>query len=345
MGARTAKVWIGLVAVSLFAGGCISSEHDKTKKRDRGVRFNHPLHTSEGMDCTDCHEMPAESGALPSMPSHELCVMCHDIPEEPAEDKSSCVLCHTRQDFSLAVLSPLLDNEKIFSHPAHVAAEVACATCHDEPDARAVVAQPLMEFCMDCHEQTRVELNACNVCHTTLSKTTRPSTRDGIRISHDVPDIWERIHGRESVVDPQFCAMCHGSDAFCEECHRRNAPDNHTLSFRRKIHGLRATWDRNTCAVCHEEETCLKCHRNTKPSSHRARFERPTNGHCASCHFPPQQAGCTVCHEEIEHRSAIPSPHDFNIFPTNCAACHPGGIPTRAPHLLNSTARCTVCHQ
>jgi mono/diheme cytochrome c family protein len=39
------------------------------------------------------------------------------------------------------------------------------------------------------------------------------------------------------------------------------------------------------------------------------------------------------------------SPHTLGIYPVNCSACHPGGEPTRAPHLTNNSVRCRSCHE
>jgi hypothetical protein len=142
-----------------------------------------------------------------------------------------------------------------------------------------------------------------------------------------------------------YCSLCHDEQESCESCHTQNPPKDHTLAWRRKTHGLEATWDRASCAVCHEEDSCLKCHRNSTPSSHRAGWGSPLNRHCVNCHYPAEQSGCTVCHETIEHEDAMRSPHNLGIFPPNCNLCHPGGLPHQAPHLLNSTVHCVVCHK
>ena len=201
-----------------------------------------------------------------------------------------------------------------------------------------------MAFCVDCHAKTRPELTECKVCHSEISKETKPQYRATAHIPHDAPQIWETVHGQQWRDDPAFCKKCHESQTFCEDCHRKNAPSNHTISWRRKTHGLRAEWDRSKCAVCHEEDMCLRCHKHTEPSSHRAGWGEPGNRHCLSCHYPPQETNCTVCHESIDHRSAPRSPHDAGLYPPRCAVCHPGGVPYRAPHPINSTVRCVTCH-
>lgn len=187
--------------------------------------------------------------------------------------------------------------------------------------------------------------NDCAVCHREITEETRPLFRDGARIAHDAPDLWLKLHGRESRFDPQYCAMCHDQVADCEDCHFREKPQNHTIAWRRKPHGLRAVIDPQNCAVCHEEDSCVKCHQKTEPASHRAGFGGSLNRHCVSCHMPQQDNSCTVCHERIEHRSSGRSPHSLGIYPANCAECHPGGMPHRAPHLTNNSVGCRSCHE
>ena len=342
----------GLAIAVLCAAGCSSSRGLRSAKQERGIKFPHQFHVEQGIGCADCHsiEIPetdeltqALDVAVPLMPTHELCSLCHEIIGD-ADDASSCAFCHERPDQLVDDIVPIFDAEKIFLHEPHVDNDIACTVCHDDPDKARLVKGPIMQFCMDCHQQTAAAGSECATCHTTLNDQTRPQFRGGVRLAHDVPEIWDRIHGRESQIDAAYCALCHEEETHCVDCHRRNAPDSHTVSWRRRNHGLRAAWDRNACSVCHEEDSCMKCHQNTKPRSHRGRWESPVNGHCVSCHFPREQTNCTVCHESIEHASALPSPHNFGIFPANCALCHPGGLPRLAPHPLNSTASCLVCH-
>lgn len=349
------RVWIVIAGLCLLIGACITQRAGSPAKVNRGLGFNHAIHVEQGMDCVDCHSIevpetddPAEiqeAIAVPTIPDHEICGLCHEVEEETEEDgESSCTLCHLRADRSVDATRALLDTEKVFKHQPHLDKEVACTTCHADPDKARLPSGSLMDFCIDCHRDNEPRFTECETCHTELSDEARPQFRNGARLSHDVLPLWERIHGRESMVDPAFCARCHPSEEHCEECHRKNPPSSHTVSWKRRTHGLRARWDRSTCAVCHEEDFCLKCHQNTKPSSHRRRWDQPANGHCVSCHFPAERTGCTVCHESIEHRSASPSLHSRGQFPSNCKLCHPGGLPLRSPHPRNSTVRCTFCH-
>jgi len=321
----------------LILAGCATLAGIKLAAPDTGIRFSHPQH--EAMDCADCHEI---SGPTAAMPGHDNCSTCHEIDMDNPSDEA-CGFCHTNKDLSITRTKRLTD-EIIFTHEEHVEKEIACATCHPDPDKSPLPKGPLMPFCMDCHEKTSAS-NTCDTCHKEIRKDTIPTKRAGVRIAHDAPQIWENTHGQEYRFDPAYCGYCHDNDTFCQDCHQKTPPRDHTISWRRKPHGLQASWDRNRCTVCHDEDSCRKCHENTQPESHRGGWDRPRNKHCVNCHLPAQDTSCTVCHEEIDHRlAAKPSPHALGLYPPTCGLCHPGGNPFRAPHPMNSTTTCRFCH-
>jgi hypothetical protein len=340
--------------LAVIAGACAArAEKSGAVESDDGLAFEHNLHIEMDLACDICHSLD-EEGVNFSLPGHETCSVCHDIPEDvitaatEAQETGAdagCGLCHTRDDYSMEIGLEVLDEDIVFAHQPHVDKEVACTTCHGEdPDVRDLTDRALKPFCMDCHGDVRPALNECSVCHRETNRETRPTHRADARIPHDMPEIWERTHGREASIDPNFCSLCHEAPADCEECHQKTPPDDHTLSWRQRTHALKAQWDRTRCSVCHEEDSCAKCHESTEPNSHRGTWGSPVNRHCASCHYPPDRTGCTTCHKEIAHKSAAPSPHTYGLFPPNCAVCHPGGLPHRAPHMTNSTTRCVYCH-
>ena len=331
---------------------------------NRGMLINHDRHAAEGMDCTDCHETSA--GERMSFVDHDTCLICHEIPEDSLTNSMaftedvSCKMCHTRNDFSVTPQYQLITEEIQFDHQTHENAEVSCAQCHDKPDRPMYTNASLMADCMDCHQQkshtfaslanTTTEAadfqsNDCAVCHSELTKDTIPQFRRGQRIAHDSKQAWIRLHGQESYVDAEYCAQCHVEQEDCTTCHRLMKPGSHTLAWNRKVHGAHASWDSQSCSVCHEEDSCMKCHEHTQPRSHRGSFGVPRNNHCIQCHVPAETS-CTVCHESIEHRSAPRSPHDADGgFAGNCALCHPGGLAGNAPHRINVTISCRSCHQ
>lgn len=331
-----------VLILSTYVGACMTINMVINKDADRGIKFNHKQHFEAGLeDCSDCH---STDGERPSFPDHELCGVCHEIDIDNI-DPEACGVCHSSEALEIKPYSPILKAELKFKHEFHMTEELNCAVCHADPDTAVLPNKKLKPFCVDCHSTGAKMLTECQTCHSEISKTTRPSYRGETRIAHDEPKIWEHMHGREARFDPQYCTNCHELETYCDDCHRKNPPRTHTVSWRRKSHGLRATWDRDKCATCHEEDSCVRCHNNTQPSSHRqSNWDSFPQLHCVSCHYPAQRSNCTVCHESITHEKARPSIHRLGTYPRNCGRCHPGGRPHAAPHKLNSTVRCRECH-
>lgn len=350
---------IAIVLAVYFVGSvlaaCTVLRENNAAPPANGLVMNHPVHIEQGMDCSDCHDFAA--GPEFAVAGHDTCVICHEIPEnEPTAQ--SCRLCHTRDDHTVNPRLAWLTEEVKFDHQIHAAAEVDCMQCHADLDGGGGRRQLTMNFCMDCHAgkphsgiaasdiaQAAFGNNECAVCHKELDADAVPLFRDGHRIAHDSPDVWMQLHGMESHVDPRYCMICHTEQEDCQTCHQIMAPASHTPAWTRRLHGLQARWDRQSCAACHEEESCSQCHMTTAPTSHRGSFTRGMSTHCVQCHFPARD-DCAICHESAPHFTAPASPHngDFSI-PPNCAACHPGGIPGEPPHLLNLSSECNQCHR
>ncbi len=342
---RVAALVVLSVALVLGIPACLGRQDiHQTKGSERGILFSHKNHIERGLeDCSICHDPNAEPKTLFISPAHEICSTCHTIPEDRS-DTSGCALCHTRPDYSVTPWKPLLNDEVRFSHATHTEKGLQCNECHTAADAPRF-PYPAMPVCVQCHEKKATALTECTVCHTQISRETVPQMLYGRRIQHDNKVVWEKIHGREARFQPNACALCHDFQEHCDTCHATKPPQDHTLTWRRKTHGMEAAWNRQRCAACHEEDMCVKCHQHKQPDSHRAGWGSPLNRHCINCHYPPQRTGCVICHEDVDHERAMPSPHMVGIIPPNCGLCHPGGVPFRAPHLQNSSVQCIVCHQ
>ncbi|HKA87467.1 MAG TPA: cytochrome c3 family protein [Haliangiales bacterium] len=118
------------------------------------VEYSHKLHAGElGMDCRYCH-YTAERSYFAAVPPTETCMNCHwkvrtdsllllPVRESYATDKPiPWVRIHNLPDFAY------------FNHSAHLAAGVACQSCHGRIDAMVRVHQdqPLsMGWCLECH--------------------------------------------------------------------------------------------------------------------------------------------------------------------------------------------------
>ena len=128
----------------------------------------------------------------------------------------------------------------------------------------------------------------CSDCHDAIkNKNSRPK-------SHDV--VWEREHGKYAQLkfgfrDENVCRLCH-TDSTCTQCHQIEEPQNHTMFWKLRGHGVSVGLNRSTCAVCHAgTDFCERCHSETKPTNHIASWGNTTNNHCMSCHFPITSAG------------------------------------------------------
>ena len=336
---RTAKRWLAVLLVLVLLSACATLSSKMKDRNSRGMRFTHKIHEDEGLGCEDCH--PANDEGWPGMPNHDICSTCHDFDMEKPDER--CERCHLLPEKGSIPVVRTLGDEIKFTHKEHSDKDVECIACHGDEERRVPKVNNSMEWCMDCHAKKGPELNECSVCHKVLNKDVRPLTRQGVRISHDNPILWEKVHGQESERDLYFCTTCHDEVDSCEKCHTQNPPSSHNMAWRRHSHGTRALWDRQSCSTCHEEDSCVRCHKKTEPASHRGGWGPPFNRHCVNCHYPPSDTKCTICHENIEHPSALASPHNIGIY-GECRLCHPGGVPYRAPHIMNTGIRCILCH-
>lgn len=367
---HTLPMIAGLLLCTVLLPACNTLRPPKALGRDaRGLSFSHSVHMNAKMECASCHDF---ASPRPLALNHELCSVCHvaaaplvdaapapaaapanplpNIPEHAGPNAQNCSLCHVGKDgkpvadYQVANRAKRFLDEIKWDHGPHVAKGVACSECHGDPDKKSLPDHMLMPDCMKCHGAVDPKLNECSVCHKELDTHVVPKFHGTQRIQHDAPAIWEKIHGRESRQDAQYCAICHTEQNFCADCHRTKKPQSHSVTWERRTHGLEAMWNRQSCSTCHEEVSCLRCHEQTKPQSHMGGFGEPQNNHCVECHYPRGETGCAVCHQQIEHEDAKPSIHRLGLYPPNCGTCHPGGVPTRAPHLMNSTVECRVCH-
>lgn len=111
---------------------------------------------------------------------------------------------------------------------------------------------------------------------------------------------WMKLHGQASVSDSESCKDCHTDRVECITCHQEVAPRSHNGSWKRLTHAYKARWDRESCLVCHKEDSCTECHKSTPPITHRPGWGGEgdsQNRHCGSCHYPVQETTCGTCHE------------------------------------------------
>jgi hypothetical protein len=317
-----------------------------------GPRMDHPTHMAQGLECAWCHldEEHTEAGipSEPRRPTWAACAYCHE-----KEDAAAPVEKRIRTRFFDPEGKPLwpkaigeyIDDVK-FRHASH--AQTACASCHGTLAGSDRFHGLLfsMESCRACHAQTGA-LNECRGCHVTMDVDVEPRSH-----AH----LWKQRHGQVSRSERQIaegrCDVCHDRPTFCDRCHQDEAPANHTNLWRTTTHGITASMDRASCAVCHKTDTCVRCHEETPPRNHGAGWLGGPERHCVACHFPIKRKdqSCGVCHfEEPTHPSAADQPVSHGPgFQKICRECHqektgaPGAPPTGHP---DNGMACFACHR
>jgi len=184
--------------------------------------------------------------------------------------------------------------------------------------------------CRECHDDRR-------------SATKAPKSHN----SHDI--VWKREHGKYAQLKygyrkENICTLCH-TDSFCESCHQIEPPQNHTVFWKNRGHGLTVGLDRSKCTACHiSDDFCTRCHSETKPVDHTGLWGSTRNTHCLSCHFPLSVSipdRCGVCHQENpSHLTAPAAPNTIplHVAGADCRTCH-----ANLTHADNGGS-CLSCH-
>jgi hypothetical protein len=136
--------------------------------------FQHSKHIAAGASCLYCHPGVVD-GAVAGLPSSAKCMGCHANvqPKDPADQKDIDQLIQTwdaKQPIQWVKVTKL-PGYAYFNHRPHIAAGVACESCHGNVGLMGY-AQPYnlnMGFCLQCHNQQAPEkikrLIDCATCH------------------------------------------------------------------------------------------------------------------------------------------------------------------------------------
>jgi len=121
------------------------------------IAFSHALHAGVmKMECLYCHSS-AEKGAHAGIPSVESCMGCHSIVKTNSPEIIKLTEYYNSGKPVPWVRIHRLPDHSYFSHRWHVAAGVACQTCHGPIQNQPVVRQWTkleMGGCMECHRQS-----------------------------------------------------------------------------------------------------------------------------------------------------------------------------------------------
>lgn len=294
-------------------------------KKEVVQNFPHRPHAEAEISCDSCHEIQPQGITMPTM---DTCMTCHDIDDQPVFGR--CNECHDKQGIQLTADSgdKIVNHQVIFQphipenwydvqydHARFLTEESNCLACHGnipQSEGSTLVNLPSMETAMAFHDRMGYS-NDCQVCHTELTVFTEPPSHKGN---------WERLHGRLMVFeDRQQCMICHTeTQNSCMTCHDIRQPRDHTNLFRRKTHGMKASWDRARCMECHRSDECESCHRAAADPVPPAPFHTP-DASCLTCHSPLAAQGPSP---RPPQRLMKPMPHRMmmGISPQRCLECH-----------------------
>ncbi len=131
------------------------------------VPFSHKVHAGTNrIGCQMCHAYAARS-PVAGIPSMARCFGCHKFVAR--DNKDVQLVVKTYQEGKVLEWNRVyrVPDHVRFTHERHVAAGLACQTCHGEVQAMDVTRQasPLtMGWCVDCHRQRKAPTD-CLTCH------------------------------------------------------------------------------------------------------------------------------------------------------------------------------------
>jgi hypothetical protein len=164
------RVGIGLVLL-LVLGGAAGGIYLTQIPPEQPIHFPHSVHVALGAPCLYCHP-GATSGPTAGLPSIGKCLGCHQ--QIPASTSDLVLLkSYADQNKPIAWVPVAIQPDFVhFNHRPHIAAGVACESCHGDVSKMTVAERPFVQnmgWCLDCHKKMRpldfVRLGDCATCH------------------------------------------------------------------------------------------------------------------------------------------------------------------------------------
>lgn len=258
-----------------------------------------------------------------------------------------------------------------FNHEKMLHQSLECTDCHTEVLKGAKAGMPVLETCLDCHEdidkRQPPERQVTSLFDKNVYKATNATAIPAeVIFSHKNHTVDQKIAcadchigikdstsiTKEVRVDMKACITCHAkvdkpgmAADDCATCHqtirKEVKPETHQQNWSR-FHGQKAKdgdqEGQNQCSLCHTQESCTTCHKTQAPTNHTNLWRERGHGVTASMN----RESCTTCHQSDTcntcHQSTAPRNHSGQWGgPTDkhCQNCH---VPV-------SRESCALCHQ
>jgi hypothetical protein len=166
------RVVIGLVVIILL-GGAGYGFYSTQQAPDQPIQFPHSTHIGLGAPCLYCHP-GAATGAVAGLPGTSKCWGCHQqIAKTQTSPELQKLVKYVQANQPIPWVPVAIQPDFVhFNHRPHVAAGIACETCHGDIKSMTVARVPFtqnMGWCLDCHKRMRpddfVRLSDCSTCH------------------------------------------------------------------------------------------------------------------------------------------------------------------------------------
>lgn len=134
---------------------------------EQPIPFSHRLHVGhKAIQCQYCHPYVGRSNH-PGLPPVEKCLHCHNyiianhwwIQKEHQYFDTNTPTPWVKANF--------LAEHVLFNHQRHIRNEIQCEACHGKMEAmdRVKGKHFKMGFCIECHEEKKVNLGCWLACH------------------------------------------------------------------------------------------------------------------------------------------------------------------------------------
>jgi hypothetical protein len=165
-----ARIGLGILVLLILAGAAGGLYLTQTTP-PQPINFPHSAHVSLGAPCLYCHP-GATWGPTAGLPSTSKCWGCHQqLPASTPDLVKLADYVKNNQEIPWVPVT-IMGDFVHFNHRPHIAAGIACETCHGDVGKMQVAKAPFVQnmgWCLDCHKRMRpeefVHLSDCSLCH------------------------------------------------------------------------------------------------------------------------------------------------------------------------------------